>query len=212
MKPLFFIFSLLISLNSYGQEFWVSLPQEDQAELAIKQVNYDLAAKLYEEALQIRIAKYPDGIYKKVRSLNEVTKAATNLRSIYAKANRKSDYVEICMKISAWAEMGIETFPDMRSQYLNYHVSQIRLAEGYRVLKEYDTGLSICQKTIKFLQNSGDSEMLQYVALHVLPYAQCTAADILEGQGMIEASAIEQEKCVVGWQKVLLDGDDFFSP
>lgn len=193
----------MLSFQAWGQNAWVNLPQEDQAEKAKKDSNYVLAIQLYEEALEIRKAKYPKGIYCSLTAFKEVAEAMDHLIVAHSEAGNYRKHIELCQELSAWAKDGMEVFPTKPTCYLEYGLTQIKVAESYQKLKQYDRGIEVCQNLIDYLQNPSNNRPLKHVAKYIVGYVYSRSGDILKDQGKLKASVRQHEKSVAAWQNTL---------
>lgn len=208
MKAIFIYLFFIVSFQAFGQESWVNLPQEDQAEKAMEEGNHVLAIQLYEEALEIRKAKYPKGIYCSLTAFKEVAEAMDHLIIAHGKAGNYRKHIELCQELSAWATDGMDVFPTKPTCYLEYGLTQIKVAESYQKLEQYDRGVEVCQNLIDYLENPGNNRPLRHVAKYVVGYAHSRAGDILKDQGKLKASATQHEKSVAAWQNTLKQSKD----
>lgn len=203
MKPILLSLFILLSFQSFGQDNWKNLPQEEQALKALNQKDYPLAIQLYEKALEIRKAKYPEGIHANINTLKEVSKAMDHLIVAHNKAKKYKKHIELCKELSAWSEKGIDLFPDKTGPYLEYGFSQLRIAESHQALKQYDKGGKRCQNLIDYFAKSNKHKAFKVVANQMIPLAHGRAGDILKDQGDLKASVVQHEKSVAAWQSNL---------
>lgn len=208
MKTIFIYLFFIISFQAIGQKSWVNLPQEDQAEKAKEEGNHVLAIQLYEEALEIRKAKYPKGIFCSLTAFKEVAEAMDHLIVAHNEAGNYKKHIELCQELCAWAKDGMEVFPTKPTCYLEYGLTQIKVAESYQKLKQYDRGTEVCQNLIDYLQNPSNNRPLKHVAKYVVGYAHSRAGDILKDQGKLKASATQHEKSVAAWLNTLKESKD----
>ncbi len=193
----------MLSVQAFSQQSWVNLPEENLAEKAMEEDNYALAINLYEQALEIRKAKYPKGIYCSLTAFKEVAEAMDHLIIAHGKAGNYRKHIELCQELCAWAKDGMEVFPTKPTCYLEYGLTQIKVAESYQKLKQYDRGVEVCQNLVDYLQNPSNNRPLKHVAKYTVGYAYSRAGDILKDQGQLKASAIQHEKSVAAWQNTL---------
>lgn len=198
----------MLSVQAFGQQSWVNLPEENLAEKAMEEDNYALAINLYEQALEIRKAKYPKGIYCSLTAFKEVAEAMDHLIIAHGKAGNYRKHIELCQELSAWAKDGMEVFPTKPTCYLEYGLTQIKVAESYQKLEQYDRGVEVCQDLIDYLQNPGNNKPLKHVAKYVVGYAHSRAGDILKDQGKLKASATQHEQSVAAWQNTLKESKE----
>lgn len=203
MKAPFITLFLFVCFQSFGQNTWANLPQEDQAEKAMDDGNYVLAISLYEKALEIRKAKYPKGIYCSPIALKEVSTAMDHLIVANSKAGNYKKHIELCQELSAWSKKGMEVFPSKPNPYLEYGLVQIKIAESYQALDQYDKGVEVCQTLIDYFSNPGNNRPFKFVAKQIIPFAHGRAGEILKDQGNLKASATQHEKSVAAWQNTL---------
>lgn len=194
---------LFVSYQSFGQQTWTNLPEEDQAEIAMKEGNYTLAIRLYEKALDFRKAKFPKGIYCSPIALKEVSTAMDHLITANSKAGNYKQHIELCQELSAWSKQGMEVFPRKPSPYLEYGLVQIEIAESYQALNQYDKGVEVCQTLIDYFSNPGNNRPFKFVAKQIIPFAHSRAGEILKEKGNLKASATQHEKSVAAWQNTL---------
>lgn len=203
MKTTFIYLFLFVSFQSFGQDAWTILPQEDQAEKAMDESNYSLAISLYEKALEIRKAKYPKGIHCSLIAFKEVTTAMDHLIVANSKAGHYKKHIELCQELSAWSKKGMTVFPSKPSPYLEYGLVQITIAESYQALGEYDKGVEVCQTLVDYYSNPGNNRPFKFVAKQIVPFAHSRAGEILKDQGKLKASVTQHEKSVAAWQNTL---------
>ncbi len=194
---------LFVSHQSFGQRTWTNLPQEDQAEIAMKEGNYTLAIRLYEKALDLRKAKFPKGIYCSPFALDEISTAMDHLIVANSKAGNYKKHIELCQELSTWSKKGMEVFPSKPNPYLEYGLVQIKIAESYQALDQYDKGVEVCQTLIDYFSNPGNNRPFKFVAKQIIPFAHGRAGEILKDQGNLKASATQHEKSVAAWQNTL---------
>ena len=211
MRSIFIYIFLFISIQSFGQSKWVNLLEEDQAEKALEEENYPLAIQLYEKALEIRKAKYPDdGFHCNVHALREVSDALDNLIVAHNEAGNYEKRIELCEELSSWSEEGMRLYPHEPNTYLEYGFAQIKIAESYHSLKQYDKGLEVCQTLIRFFQNTGNIKPFKFVAKQIIPFTHARAGLILRDQERLEDSAIQHEKSIEALQNTLKEVQDEF--
>lgn len=203
MKATFIYLFLIVSVQSFGQDSWTNLPQEDQAEKAMDEGNYPLAISLYEKALEIRKAKYPKGIHCSIIALKEVTTAMDHLIVANSTAGNYKQHIELCRELSAWSKKGMEVFSSQPSPYLEYGLVQIKMAESYQALGQYDRGVEVCQTLIDYFSNTGNNRPFKFVAKQIVPFAHSRAGEILKDQGKLKASATQHVRSVAVWQNTL---------
>ncbi len=203
MKAPFITLFLFVCFQSFGQNTWANLPQEDQAEKAMDDGNYVLAISLYEKALAIRKAKYPKGIYCSPIALKEVSTAMDHLIVANSKAGNYKKHIELCQELSAWSKKGMEVFPSKPNPYLEYGLVQIKIAESYQALDQYDKGVEVCQTLVDYFSNPENNRPFKFVAKQIVPFAHSRAGEILKDQGKLKDSATQHEKSVAAWQNTL---------
>ncbi len=203
MKAPFITLFLFVCFQSFGQNTWANLPQEDQAEKAMDDGNYVLAISLYEKALEIRKAKYPKGIYCSPIALKEVSTAMDHLIVANSKAGNYKKHIELCQELSAWSKKGMEVFPSKPNPYLEYGLVQIKIAESYQALDQYDKGVEVCQTLVDYFSNPENNRPFKFVAKQIVPFAHSRAGEILKDQGKLKDSATQHEKSVAAWQNTL---------
>ena len=208
MKAIFIYLFCVLSIQAFGQKDWVNLPEENLAERSMEEGNYALAINLYQQALDIRKAKYPKGIFCHLDAFKEVAEAMDHLIIAHSKAGDYKKHIELCQELCAWAKEGIEVFPTKPTCYLEYGLTQIKVAESYQKLKQYDRGVEVCQNLIDYLQNPSNTRPLKHVAKYVVGYAYSRAGEILKEQGQLKASATQHEKSVAAWQNTLQQSKD----
>ncbi len=207
MKAPFITLFLFVCFQSFGQNTWANLPQEDQAEKAMDDGNYVLAISLYEKALAIRKAKYPKGIYCSPIALKEVSTAMDHLIVANSKAGNYKKHIELCQELSAWSKKGMEVFPSKPNPYLEYGLVQIKIAESYQALDQYDKGVEVCQTLVDYFSNPENNRPFKFVAKQIVPFAHSRAGEILKDQGKLKDSATQHEKSVAAWQNTLKELD-----
>ncbi len=165
--------------------------------------NYVLAISLYEKALEIRKAKYPKGIYCSPIALKEVSTAMDHLIVANSKAGNYKKHIELCQELSAWSKKGMEVFPSKPNPYLEYGLVQIKIAESYQALDQYDKGVEVCQTLVDYFSNPENNRPFKFVAKQIVPFAHSRAGEILKDQGKLKDSATQHEKSVAAWQNTL---------
>lgn|GEM_PF-1863165 len=207
MKTRFIYLFLFVSFQSFAQDVWTNLPQEDQAEKALDEGNYSLAISLYEEALETRKTKYPKGLHCSLTAFKEITTAMDHLIVANSKAGRYKKHIELCQELSAWSKKGMEVFPSKPNPYLEYGLVQIKMAESYQALDQYDKGVEVCQTLVDYFSNPENNRPFKFVAQQIVPFAHSRAGEILKDQGKLKDSATQHEKSVAAWQNTLKELD-----
>lgn len=169
----------------------------------MKQGNYAVAIPLYEQALEFRKAKYPKGIYSSLKAWREISEALDHLIVAHSGAGHYARHIELCEELSAWAMDAMEEFPTDPNPYLEYGLAQIKIAESYQKLGQYDQGVEVCQRLVEVFQNPANNRPFKFVAQQIVPFAHGRAGEILKDQGHLKASATEHEKSVAAWQNTL---------
>lgn len=208
MKFLLLSLFLLTGIPAICQVSSSNLPQENQAEAALENGNYPTAIRLYEEALEIRKAKYPGGVDSSLRSLMEISNAIDNLVIAYGKAENYEKQVELCEEQSSQWRSAMQLFPDKPSPYLEYGLSQIQMAESFQSLLQYDKALSVCEDLIYFYEHPNGREPFIFVAKQIIPFAHSRAGEILKDKGDLQASVMHHEKSVTYWLEALKKLDE----
>lgn len=204
MKYTLLSFLLMVSFESFGQDSWTNLPQENQAQEALDQKNYSRAIQLYSKALEIRRDKYPNGLYRcDIDAFKEIVKAIEQLATTYENANDYTTAIKQYEALSAWSKEGIQKFPYQSNPYSEYGLAEIQISRNYQALGQYDKGIAIGQKLINYFQDSRNNKYFKYVASQIIPIAHGRIGEILSDKNQLKASVAQHEKSIDAWRKAL---------
>jgi len=208
-KSIIITFFLLVSFQAFGQNNWVNLPEENQAQTALNQKKYPLAIELYRKALEIRKAKYPHGLDAcDLNAFKEIVKAMNNLATAHEKFEGYGTAIGQYVALSKWAEEGMRVFPKESNPYSEYGLAQIQIAKAFQALGNYKRGEEVCRKLIKYFQNPAGNIAFKYVGDQVFAIAHGRIGEILEDKWETKKSVAQHEKSVALWQNLLGFVDD----